>query len=300
LEKSIDFIKYRFAAIAFSICLMIIFIAISATKGGLNYGIDFVGGYKLIVKFDDKNINEATIRQALSDFNPVVQQIGEPEKNEYIVSTKLASAAESVAGSTTSSKFDMLKSRLFEKFPTAKIESEESVGPAIGDYLKKSAWKLAIMAVIMMTLYLAFRFEFKYSVGAMTALLHDVILSVGFCGAMGIEIDIPVIAALLTLYGYSVNDTIVVFDRIRETNELKGKLIFSEVINKAITQTLSRTIITALTTLFAVFALFFLGGEVLHNFATVLLFGLVIGTYSSIFIASPVVYWWDIWRANKK
>lgn len=298
MEKTIDFLKYRFVALGLSFALMISFGVIAAFQGGLNYGIDFVGGYKVIVKFDDKSVNEGTIRQALAEFNPVVQQIGESDKNEYMISTKLASASESVEGSTTSAKFDMMKSKIMEKFTNITFESEESVGPAIGDYLRKSAWKLAIMAVIMMTLYLAFRFEFKYSVGAMTALLHDVILSVAFCGAVGIEIDIPVIAALLTLYGYSVNDTIVVFDRIRETNELKGKQIFSEVINKAVTQTLTRTMITALTTMFAVLSLFFLGGEVLHNFATVLLFGLVIGTYSSVFIASPVVMWWEKWRTK--
>lgn len=298
MEKTIDFLKYRFVALGLSFVLMAGFGVISAFQGGLNYGIDFVGGYKVIVKFEDKSVNEGTIRQALAEFNPVVQQIGESDKNEYMISTKLTSASESVAGSSTSAKFDMLKLKLTEKFSNITIESEESVGPAIGDFLRKSAWKLAIMAFVMMTLYLAFRFEFKYSVGAMAALVHDIILSVAFCGAVGIEIDIPVIAALLTLYGYSVNDTIVVFDRIRETNELKGKQIFSEVINKAVTQTLTRTMITALTTMFAVLSLFFLGGEVLHNFATVLLFGLVVGTYSSVFIASPVVMWWEKWRTK--
>lgn len=298
MEKTIDFLKYRFIALGLSFALMVSFVVISVFQGGLNYGIDFVGGYKVIVKFEDKSVNEGTIRQALAEFNPVVQQIGENDKNEYMISTKLLSSAESVAGSTTSAKFDMMKLKITEKFSNISFESEESVGPAIGDYLRKSAFKLAIMAVVMMTLYLAFRFEFKYSVGAMAALLHDIILSVAFCGAVGIEIDIPVIAALLTLYGYSVNDTIVVFDRIRETNEVRGKQLFSEVINKAVTQTLTRTMITAFTTMFAVLSLFFLGGEVLHNFATVLLFGLVIGTYSSIFIASPVVMWWEKWRTK--
>jgi len=298
LEKTIDFLKYRFIALGLSFALMVSFVVISVFQGGLNYGIDFVGGYKVIVKFEDKSVNEGTIRQALAEFNPVVQQIGENDKNEYMISTKLLSSAESVAGSTTSAKFDMMKLKITEKFSNISFESEESVGPAIGDYLRKSAFKLAIMAVVMMTLYLAFRFEFKYSVGAMAALLHDIILSVAFCGAVGIEIDIPVIAALLTLYGYSVNDTIVVFDRIRETNEVRGKQLFSEVINKAVTQTLTRTMITAFTTMFSVLSLFFLGGEVLHNFASVLLFGLVIGTYSSIFIASPVVMWWEKWRTK--
>ncbi len=300
MKKTIDFIKYRYISLGASIALFVVFSIITAFRGGLNYGIDFVGGYKIVVQFNDSNVNEGVIRQTLSDLNPIIQQVGEKDKNEYMISIKISNASETVEGSTTSSRFELLKSRLSEKFSNIKIESEESVGPAIGDFLRKSAWKLGIMAVIMMTLYLAFRFEFKYSVGAMSALLHDTLLSIAFCGVMGIEIDIPVIAALLTLYGYSVNDTIVVFDRIRETNKLKGKQLFSEVINKAITETLSRTIITVLTVIFATLSLFFLGGEVLHNFATVLLFGLVIGTYSSIFIASPVVLWWEQWRAKAK
>jgi len=298
LEKTIDFLKYRFVSLGLSIAIIIAFGVIASFHGGLNYGIDFVGGYKIIVKFEDKSVNEGTIRQALSEFNPVVQQIGEPDKNEYMISTKLASATESVAGSTTSTKFEKLRTKLTATFQNITVESEESVGPAIGEYLRKSAYKLAIMAVIMMMLYLAFRFEFKYSVGAMAALIHDIVISVAFCGMMGIEIDIPVIAALLTLYGYSVNDTIVIFDRIRETNEIKSKQIFSEVINKAITQTLSRTVVTSLTTMFAVLSLFILGGEVLHNFATVLLFGIVVGTYSTIYIASPAVLAWEKWRTK--
>ncbi len=154
------------------------------------------------------------------------------------------------------------------------------------------------MAVILMSIYLAFRFEFKYSVGGMVCLFHDMVISIAFCGFMGIEFDIQILAALLTLYGYSINDTIVIFDRIRETNQLKSKITFDDVINKAITQTLSRTILTGVTTLFALFVLFFFGGEALHNFAFVMLFGILIGTYSSIYVASPAVLWWEKWRSR--
>ena len=300
MEKIIHFTKYRFIAFAFSAVMIISFFAGSYLKGGLNYGIDFVGGYKLIVKFEDKSANEGTIRSALSEFSPTVQQIGEAGKNEYIISTKIENkVSEGTAGVAGISKYDMMKNTLNEKFQNVKIESEENVGPAIGDFLKKSAWKLSIIAVVMMSLYLAFRFEVKFALGAMAALLHDVLASIAFCGLVGIEINIPVIAAFLTIFGYSVNDTIVVFDRIRETNELKGKETFSDVIDKAITQTLTRTLLTALTTLFGILSLFFLGGEVLHDFSLVLLFGITIGTYSSIYMASPVVLWWEKWRAAK-
>ncbi len=300
MEKIIHFTKYRFIAFAFSAIMIISFFAGSYFRGGLNFGIDFVGGYKLIVKFEDKSANEATIRSALKEFSPTVQQVGESEKNEYIISTKIENkVSEAASGSEGVSKFDQLKNTLNANFKNVKIESEENVGPAIGDFLKKSAWKLSIIAVIMMSLYLAFRFEVKFAAGAMAALLHDVLASIAFCGLMGIEINIPVIAAFLTIFGYSVNDTIVVFDRIRETNELKGKETFNDVIDKAITQTLTRTILTSLTTLFGILALFFLGGEVLHDFALVLLFGITIGTYSSIFMASPVVLAWEKWRSKK-
>lgn len=300
MEKIIHFTKYRFIAFGLSAVMIIGFFAGSYFKGGLNFGIDFVGGYKLIVKFEDKSANEATIRSALKDFSPTVQQIGESEKNEYIISTKIENKiSEAAPGTAAISKFDMLKNTLNEKFKNVKIESEENVGPAIGDFLKKSAWKLSIIAVIMMSLYLAFRFEVKFAVGAMAALLHDILATVAFCGVAGIEINIPVIAALLTIFGYSVNDTIVVFDRIRETNELKAKETFAELIDKAITQTLTRTILTSLTTLFGVLALYFIGGEVLHDFALVLLFGIAVGTYSSIYMASPVVLAWEKWRSKK-
>jgi len=169
----------------------------------------------------------------------------------------------------------MLKKSLSEKFSGVTFESEEIVGPAVGEYLRKSAWQLTIMAVVMMSIYLAFRFEVKYAVGGMISLFHDMAMSIAFIGIMGIEVNIQVLAALLTLYGYSINDTIVIFDRIRETDQLRGKTTFDDVINKAITQTLTRTLLTGVTTLFAVLVLFLVGGEALHDFSFVILFGII-------------------------
>jgi preprotein translocase SecF subunit len=268
-------------------------------KGGFNFGIDFVGGHKVVANFSDSKdaaVNEGEIRRALSDFNATVQQIGDESKKTYIIITKLEEEkASDDAGqsSNTTLKTELLKEALKKQFPGTAIESEETVGPSIGDYIRKAAWKLSVMAVIMMSIYLAFRFELKFAIGGMLALVHDIILSIAFCGFMGIEIDIQVLAALLTLYGYSINDTIVIFDRIRETNKLESKITYSEIINKAITQTMSRTILTGLTTLFVIFVLYFFGGETLHDFSLVLLVGILIGTYSSIFIAAPLVYGWE-------
>ncbi len=278
--------------------MIVIFIAGTVAKGGLNYGIDFVGGMKIIAKFQDNSVNEKVIREALSDFNPLVQQIGEESKNEYVISVKLSDGTQKGGQDESTIRQAAIKKVLNAKFKGMTIESEENVGPAIGDFLKKSAFKLFVIAVILMTFYLTFRFEFKYSIGAMAALLHDIAASVAFCGFAGVEISIPVVAALLTIYGYSVNDTIVIFDRIRENTQAKSKQLFVEVINKSITQSITRTLLTSLTTLFSVLALYFLGGEVLNEFAKVLLFGIFVGTYSSVYIASPVLVGWEKWRSK--
>ncbi|MCL1864596.1 MAG: protein translocase subunit SecF [Spirochaetes bacterium] len=305
MERTIDFLKYRYIAIGASLLFIIVLGIGTFMKGGFNYGIDFVGGHKIIAKFQDSQdvpVNEGVIRRALSDFGAKVQQIGDESKKTYIIITKLEEAASDNVQNDDKvpvSKIELLKKALNEKFPGVSIESEETVGPSIGDYLRKAAWKLSLMAIVLMSVYLAFRFEIKFAVGGMVALIHDIVMSIVFCGFMGIEIDIQVLAALLTLYGYSINDTIVIFDRIRETNQLESKITFTEIINKAITQTMTRTILTSLTTLFAILALFFFGGETLHDFSLVLIVGIIIGTYSSIFIASPVVYGWEKLVAKK-
>lgn len=289
MEKIIPFIRYRFIAYAISLSLLVLFSLQTYRNGGFNWGIDFVGGIKLTVKFE-QGVDTAQIRKVLTQnkISAVIQQVGKEEDNEYLISTKLASRTENVEESTKT-----LKAVIENNFKNVEVLSIETVGPAIGDFLKKSAGKLIALSIIIMTLYLAFRFELKYSIAAMVALLHDVILSVLFCGFVGIEINIPIIAAILTIYGYSVNDTIIIFDRVRENLQIKTKQTFIDVIDKSITQTISRTLLTALTTLFAVFALYMIGGEGLNEFASVLLFGIIIGTYSSLYIASPFVLYWE-------
>ena len=289
MEKIIPFIRYRIVAYAISLSLLLIFSVQIYRNGGFNWGIDFVGGIKLTIKFE-QGVDTAQIRKVLTQnkISAVIQQVGKEEDNEYLISSKLSSRTENVEESTKE-----LKTVIQNNFKNVEILSIETVGPAIGDFLKKSAGKLIALSIIIMTLYLAFRFELKYSIGAMVALVHDVILSVLFCGFTGIEINIPIVAAILTIYGYSVNDTIIIFDRVRENLQIKTKQTFIDVIDKSITQTISRTLLTALTTLFAVFALYMIGGEGLNDFASVLLFGIIIGTYSSMYIASPFVLYWE-------
>ncbi len=293
MKRVIEFLKYKYIAFGLSFILFVGFTAGTIVNGGLNFGIDFVGGIKIIAKFD-KGISEGKIRSALTDVNPLVQQIGDIEKNEYIVSTKLSDKKNS-----SKEGLDEMKKSLSAVFSNIQFMSEENVGPAIGDFLKRSAIKLFLVALILMAIYLSFRFEFKYSVGALAALVHDIGLTIVFCGFAGVEINIPVVAAILTIFGYSINDTIVIFDRIRENIQIKSKQTFFDVINRSISQSLSRTLLTSLTTLFSVLALYFLGGEVLNDFAKVLLFGIFVGTYSSVYIASPVLVGWENFRARK-
>jgi len=346
LKKTINFLKYRPIATTFSISLIILFSVGLFFKEGFNLGIDFIGGTKIIAQFKP-GIDEKQIRLALDEFKPMVQQIGEEAKNEFIISTKITTdlfptptktnlneanskkeTKESkklkekstensnkdkkdqkdnnhnknleetktkldIEAEKTNQDIEKIKTILSKKFKGVNFLSVESVGPAIGNFLKKSASKLFIIAIILMTFYLTFRFEFRFSIGAMVALFHDILLSVLFCGALGIEINIPVIAALLTIFGYSVNDTIVIFDRIRENSHQPTKRTLLETINRSISQSFTRTLLTSITTLLTVLALYLIGGEVLNEFALILLFGIFIGTYSSIYIASPALIIWE-------
>ncbi len=295
MEKIIDFLKYRFFAIGISLALLLIFSFVTYIYGGFNWGIDFNGGVKTIVKFE-KSVDISKIRGVLTQnkISATVQQIGKEEQNSYVIGIKLLGE-----GETSEKSYQMVKSVLDKSFKKIEVVSIETVGPAIGAYLRKSGIRATIIALLLIMIYLAFRFEIKYAVGAIAALAHDIFLSVAFIGFMQIEFDTPVLAAILTLAGYSVNDTIVIFDRIRENKNIESKETFGEVINKSVSQTLTRTILTSLLTLFAVIALFFLGGETLHSFSQVLIFGFIIGCYSTIYIASPVVLWWEKLTAKK-
>ncbi|MCL1911557.1 MAG: protein translocase subunit SecF [Leptospirales bacterium] len=292
MKKVVNFLKFRYIAVALSAGLLALFIAGTAMSGGFNLGIDFVGGMKIIAQFKE-GISEKDIRETLSDFNPQVQQIGGGGQNEYIISTKLNDS------SSENSEVDTLKKVLQSRYPETKFLSEEAVGSAIGDILKTSAIKLFCVALVFMSIYLIFRFELKYAFAVMLSLAHDMLLTFFFIGFTGTEMNIPVVAAILTIFGYSVNDTIVIFDRIRENVRFETKQTFFEIINKSITQSLRRTLLTSLTTLFAAATLYFIGGKVLNDFAKVLIFGIIVGTYSSVYIASPLIVVWEK-RANRK
>ena len=286
---NIDFLGKRKAALAFSLLLIVITIATLVYKKGPNYGIDFVGGTLVHVKFTE-SISIDRLRESLSSLDLgdlLVQDFGEGE-GEYLIRVE--------KGSGDAEKLSIvIKGRLHESFgaDSYDIRRVEMVGPQVGNDLKQKALMAILYAMGGILIYVTIRFEFRYALGAIIAIAHDVIITVGAFAVTGFEISLPVIAAILAVIGYSLNDTIIVYDRIRE-NMKKAKPGDEEAcINKSVNETLSRTILTSVTTLIVVLALFFYGGGVIHNFAFALLVGIVIGTYSSIFVASPALLYYD-------
>lgn len=286
----IDFIGKRRYAYIFSMILVIISVGSLFFHKGLNYGIDFAGGSLIQVKFN-KTVDIEEVKDVLSDMgleDAIVQNFTGGDANEYIIRV-----VKTEMDVTTLS--EKVKDQLSERFGIGSVEirREEMVGPKVGEDLKKKGFYAVILAMIGILIYVAVRFEFRYAVGAVCALIHDALITLGVFSLMNLEVSLPIIAAILTVIGYSINDTIVVFDRIRENMRKARKTPEGEVMNQSINETLSRTFMTSGLTLIAVMALYFLGGGVIHDFAFALIIGIVIGTYSSIYVASPVVLIWN-------
>ncbi len=287
-DINVDFIGKRKIALTISALMILISLGMLAAKG-LNFGIDFTGGTLVEVKFD-KAPSIADVRSSISPKgfgNAVIQQFGTPE--EILIRVQNKDGEESSTISTA------ILDGLSEKFSADAIEMRrvEFVGPQVGEELTQAGIMAVLIAMLAILVYVTFRFEFRFALGADAALLHDITIVLGLFAITGKEFNLPVIAALLTVIGYSLNDTIVVFDRIRENfaANRKRKTPTDEVsiVNGSINQTLARTLMTSFTTLLVVFALFFLGGEVIHDFAFALIAGILVGTYSSIYVASPVM-----------
>lgn len=282
----IDFMGKAYYFFAFSGLLIALSIAIMATKG-FNYGIDFAGGSIIQVKFE-KAPDLNTIRSVVDELKlgeTIIQNFGTDEE-VLIRVVKNDKDLKSVSDNIQIGLKEKMKDNKFE------VERVEQVGPQVGKELKKMAVYAVLYSLIGILIYVAFRFQLIFSVAAVAALFHDVIITMGFFSLLGKEISISVVAAILTLVGYSLNDTIVVFDRIRETmkEDKEGKISLKDLMNLSINETLSRTIITSFLTLLTVIALYFFGGEVINGFAFALLIGIIIGTYSSIAVASALVY----------
>ena len=283
-----DFFGKRKIAFVISAVMLLVSLGALATKG-LNFGIDFTGGTLVEVKFD-KAPAIGDVRAAISPKgygNAMIQEFGSPEEILIRVQNNDAESSSTISNA--------ILDGLGEAFTADAVEMRrvEFVGPQVGEELTRAGIMAVLVAMLAILVYVTFRFEFRFALGADIALLHDITIVLGLFSLTGKEFTLPVIAALLTVIGYSLNDTIVVFDRIRENLAANRKRKTPEtevdVVNGSINQTLSRTIMTSLTTLLVVLALFLLGGEVIHDFAFALIAGILVGTYSSIYVASPVM-----------
>lgn len=282
LNDTLKFMSLRKAAMAFSALLIIASFASFFMKG-MNYGLDFTGGTTVEVGFSQP-ANLSQVRTALHEngfADAQVQLFG----SSTDVKIRLEPRPDDVKADTISNQvLAVLKQAGLE----VEIRSIEFVGPSVGEDLKEQGGLAMLTALICILLYVAMRFEWRFAVGAVLALAHDVILTVGLFSILGLPFDLTVLAAVLAVIGYSLNDTIVVSDRIRE-NFRKIRIDDTiEIIDVSLTQTLNRTLVTSITTLLVLVALFFWGGESIHGFATALLFGVFIGTYSSVYVASSI------------
>jgi preprotein translocase subunit SecF len=258
----------------------------------LNFGIDFTGGSLITVKFEEKQVSESEVRKVMSDFGfsgASIQKTGENvfsirlEPIEVETRTKMVDEMQKLYG-----RVDLLEADI--------------IGPVIGKELTVQAIWALIAASVLITIYVSFRFEFKYAMAALWALYHDAIITTGFVALLWRNVEIPFIAAILTILGYSINDTIVIFDRIRENLKQPGssKKKFASLVNESILQTMARSINTVLTVVVMVTVLLIFGGATLRDFCLVLLFGFICGGYSSIFVASPLLVMWEKGSSNKK
>ena len=284
-----DFIGKRKYAYVISLLLFAIALGSLIFHGGLNYGIDFAGGHLIQVKFF-KNVTISNLKGALDTIgltDATVQDFSGGQENEYIIRVLKTDIDNTVLAKN-------VEKALTKAFGAGSYEVRriEMVGPKVGKDLQKKALWAVLLACGGILIYVAVRFELRFAFGAVLALAHDAFIVIGAYSIANMEVNLPVIAAVLTVIGYSVNDTIVVFDRIRENLRKAGKTPEAEVMNKSINETLSRTVITVGVTMLAVLALLFLGGGAIYEIAFGLAVGFILGCYSSIFVASPLVLEW--------
>ena len=282
--KTFNFMGKSKLAMVLSIFLVLGSYVLLATKG-LNYGVDFAGGTVVQVKYN-KTAPIDEMREKLKSNElfkgASITEFGSPD--EVVIRMKSTTSAVTIdIGDVTR---EALKgSGEFE------IRRVDIVGPKVGNELKEKGIMSLVLATLGILIYVAFRFEWRFAVASIFALVHDVSIALGAIALVGLDVNLDVLAALLTILGYSLNDTIIVFDRIREGVTQNRNQELSDSINESVTRTLARTTLTSLTTFFVVFTLFMFGGEIIHAFAFTLLVGVVVGTYSSVFVASPILMW---------
>ena len=293
---NINFVGKFPIAVVFSVLLVGGSLLMFLTKG-LNYGVDFRGGAEIQVSFSNQ-LDLGKLRDSLGSngFNSSsVQRIGSDDKNDFLIKV---SSDEKQLNSVTDKITSMLMSDFADLNP--EILKTDIVGPKAGEELRISGFQAMAWALLMIMIYIALRFDYKYSPGAIVALLHDVIIIIGVFVLMQKEFSLQIVGALLAVIGYSVNDTVVVYDRVREHEERDHSKTLNTQINTALNETLSRTLLTSLTTFIVAGVMFVLGGGIIHDFFFAICLGVLVGTYSSIFVAAPTIMFFDKFtkRAN--
>jgi preprotein translocase subunit SecF len=287
--SKVPFTSYRKIAVILSTIVNLLVLVMLFVKGP-NLGVDFSGGTVVQLKFQQP-VSIPDIRRALESINlggSEIQDFGREGDNEYLIRLEKTSVEIGALG-------EQIKKALSDQFgaDTFEIRRVEFVGPKIGEDLRRRGVLSVIVATIMMGVYIWFRFQFQFGIGAVIALIHDVLVTVGALMLANYEFDLTIIAALLTIVGFSVNDTVVICDRIRENMRKIKRENLESIVNTSINETLSRTLITTGMALLVLFALYFLGGAVIRPFAFALIVGFISGVYSTIFIASPVILFWE-------
>ena len=293
-DINFDFLAHRKKAYRLSLVVIGIGLVSLLFQRGPNFGLDFTGGTQIQLHFSEP-VEIGELRSSLTAIeleSSEIKTFGDP--NEILITTDQLDVVSNIS--------DTLVAVLRSQFPdnTITIRRTGSVGPRIGNELKYQAIVSIVVSLIFLIIYISIRFQFKFALGAIAALVHDVLITMGIFSVLNKEITLVIVAALLFIVGYSLNDTIVVSDRIRENLKILRRENFHAVINKSLNQSLNRTIITSLTTLIAVIVIYVLGGEIIKDFALALIIGVTVGTYSSIFVATPIVVTYHDRQEKKK
>ena len=288
MNNKINFSNFFNIANIFSLLAVLISILFLFFKG-LNYGVDFKGGTLLEIRIENTNIQIQDLRSSLN-----ISDLGDVNVKKFGVEGDFLIKFEKNANENE--KFiTELKTIISKKIDSAiNFRRVESVGPKVSSELLKQGLTAIVLALGAMLFYIWIRFEWQFSLGAIVALIHDIVITLGIFSILSFEVNLSIVAAVLTIVGYSMNDTVVIFDRIRENLLKYSKIKTNEITDISVNETLSRTVITSLTTLLALFSIFILGGEVLKGFSFAMILGVIIGTYSSIFVASPVLNYFKV------
>ena len=289
-DLHIDFLGMRKNAAALSAFIILAGLVAFIAMGGLNYGIDFRGGTLVQVRIQGAEsisaIRDVLLEGNIESFS--LQTFGSEDDSEYLVTLRKVEQTKADGETGAAQQVERVLRGVYDDLEVRRVES---VGPRVGEELKVAALQAIFFSLIAILLYIWFRFQWRFGIGAVVAVLHDVLVVLAAFVITQKEISLPVVAAILTVAGYSINDTIVIFDRIRENLQKFQKKPVTDVFNESLVQTLNRTLLTSGTTLFVVLAIFIFGGSIISDFAFALLIGVIVGTYSSLFIASPMVFW---------